>query len=289
MSRPVIISCAITGSRTRKSDHPGIPISPSEQIESIHAAYEAGASMVHLHARDDDGKLCNSPERLAPVIEGVRALCPEVIIQISTMGHHPDPKVRGAALALKPDMASLIPGSVNYFDTILDNSPAMIEGLAGLMEQHGVKPEFAIFDLAMLYNAKGLVHSGLAREPLHMQLLFGIPGALPALRHLLDTLVAELHDLCPEATWTATGVGRHQETVMDWALYRGGHLRTGLGNTVRLSPNMLAEDNADLVRRAAGHCVSVGAFVASPAQARDILGLAAVPPPPSVRVKPRIG
>lgn len=289
MSRPVILSCAITGSRASKADHPALPLSATEQIESIHAAYEAGASMVHLHGRAADGSLSNRPETLAPVIEAVRALCPEIIIQISTMGLSQDPAERGAALALKPDMASLIPGSVNYFSGILQNSPALIEALAGMMHDNGVKPEFAIFDLAMLYNAKGLVHSGLAKEPFHMQFLLGIPGALPALRHLLDTMVAELHDLCSDATWTATGVGRHQETVMDWALYRGGHLRTGLGNNVRLSPHQLAEDNADLVRRAAQHCLSVGAFVASPAQARELLGLPAVPPPPSVRTKPRLG
>lgn len=287
MSRPVIISCAVTGSRTTKADHPGIPMTAPEQIESIHAAYEAGASMVHLHVRDSSGALSNNPDLFAPVIEGVRTHCPDIIIQVSTMGSSPDPRERGAVLALRPDMASLIPGSVNYFNTTLDNPQSMIEALAEMMQDHGVKPEFAIFDLAMLYNAKGLVHSGMVREPLHMQLLLGIPGALPALRHLLDTMVAELHDLCPEATWTATGIGRHQETVMEWALYRGGHLRTGLGNTVRLSPKMLAEDNADLVRRAARHCLSVGAFVATPAQARGILGLAPVTAPPSVRLKPK--
>lgn len=287
MSRPVIISCAVTGSRTTKADHPAIPITPSEQIESIHAAYEAGASMVHLHVRDANGSLSNDPDVFAPVIEGARTHCPDLIIQVSTMGSSPDPKRRGAVLELKPDMASLIPGSVNYFDTVLENPQSMIEALAEMMQTNGVKPEFAIFDLAMLYNAKGLVHSGLVREPLHMQLLLGIPGALPALRHLLDTMVAELHDLCPEATWTATGIGRHQETVMEWALYRGGHLRTGLGNTVRLSPKMLAGDNADLVQRAAQHCVSVGAFVATPAQAREILGLSQITAPPSVRLKPK--
>jgi uncharacterized protein (DUF849 family) len=273
MSRPVIISCAITGAMPGKADNPALPISPAEQIESIHEAFEAGASMVHLHVRDAEGRPTNDPERFAAVMEGARRHCPGLIIQLSTMGTSEDPKERGAALSLRPDMATLVPGSVNYFDRILKNSPAMIESLADMMAQYGVTPEFAIFDMAMLYNAKGLVHAGLVREPLHVQLLLGIPGGLPALRHLLDTLVAELHDLSPDASWVATGIGRHQETVMEWALYRGGHLRTGLGNNVRLSPKVLAPSNAELVRRAASHCISVGAFVATPTQARSLLGL----------------
>jgi uncharacterized protein (DUF849 family) len=273
MSRPVIISCAVTGAMPGKADNPALPISPSEQIESIHEAFEAGASMVHLHVRDDEGCPSNDPARFAEVMDGIRRLCPGIIIQLSTMGTSPDPQQRGAILALRPDMATLVPGSVNYFDRILQNSPSMIERLAEMMLTYDVAPEFAIFDLSMLYNAKGLVHAGLVREPLHVQLLLGIPGGLPALRHLLDILVSELHALSPDASWVATGIGRHQETIMEWALYRGGHLRTGLGNNLRLSPKVLASSNAELVRRAAAHCTAVGTFVATPEQARTLLNL----------------
>lgn len=273
MSRPVIISCAVTGTLPDKVDNPALPVTPSEQIESIQQAYEAGASVVHLHVRDDEGLPTSDPERFRVVVEGVRRHCPDMIIQLSTMGPSQDPQERGACLDLHPDMATLVPGSFNYFNRTLVNTPDMIEQLADRMGRSGVRPEFAIFDLSMLFSAKALVHAGLARDPLHVQFLLGIPGALPAMRHLLDVLVTELHDLSSGATWVATGIGRHQETVMDWALYRGGHLRTGLGNNLRLSPTELAPSNAELVRRAAAHCSAVGAFVATPREARTILGI----------------
>lgn len=273
MSRPIIIACAITGSRPGKADTPAVPITPDEQIESTQAAFEAGATVVHVHVRADDGGPSYDPDRFGRVLEGVRTHCPGMIVQFSTGGRGDSLEERGSMLALRPDMASLATGSVNFPAHVYENPPALIEGLARLMQQYGVMPEIEVFDLSMLYNAKALADSGLLSEPLHVQFVLGLGAALPAKRPLADFLVSELHDLSPEATFTVAGIGRFQEMVMDWSLYAGGHLRTGLEDNIRLSRDRLAESNAQLVERAAALCVGYGTRPATPQEARALLGL----------------
>lgn len=273
MSRPVIISCAITGPVACKADNPALPITPSEQIESTHAAFEAGASVVHLHVRDDAGRPTGDPARFAKVVEGVRRHCPGIIVEFATGGRGepaPDPL---RLLALKPDLATLTPGSVNFPGEIFANAPELIEHLAATMLDENVKPVVQVFDTAMLYNARALADQGLIRPPVHVQFVLGIPNALPARRQVLDFLVSELHDVGPQATWAATGVGRHQETIVEWTLSLGGHLRTGLEDTLRLDRDHLAESNAQLVQRVADRCIAYGAHAATPAEARRILEL----------------
>lgn len=277
MSRPVIIACAITGSRPGKAENPAVPVTPDEQIESTQAAYEAGASLVHIHVREDDGSPSFAADRFARVMEGVRKHCPGMIVQFSTGGRGLSVEERGGMLSLKPDMASLCTGSVNFPAHIYENPPVLIERLAGLMRDYGVRPEIEVFDLSMLYNAKALADIGLLPEPLHVQFILGLGAALPAKRPVADFLVAELHEISPAATFTIAGIGRFQEPVMDWSLYMGGHLRTGLEDNLRLSRDHLAESNAQLVERAARLCVGYGVHPATPVEAREILGLTQAP------------
>jgi 3-keto-5-aminohexanoate cleavage enzyme len=272
---PVIITVAITGSVPRKKDNPAVPVTPDEQIESTHQAYEAGASLVHVHVRDADESPSSDPALFARVQEGIRAHCPGMIVQFSTGGRGRDQAARGAMLHLKPDMASLATGSVNFPTSIYENPPDFIEGLAQTMLDYDVKPEIEIFDLAMLYNAANLVRKGLLRNPPHVQFVLGIPNALPARREVFDFLRSELAAVLPGATWVAAGVARHQWEVNQWCLEAGGHCRTGLEDNTRFDRTRLASGNAELVGRIASVCGEYGRHVATPAEARSILGLAA--------------
>ncbi len=273
MTSPCIITVAITGSVPRKKDNPGLPVSVQEQIESTHAAFEAGAALVHIHVRDAAENPSSDPDLFARVQEGVRRHCPGIIVQFSTGGRGRRQEERGSMIHLKPDMASLATGSVNFPSVVYENPPDLIDGLAWAMREHGVKPECEIFDLAMLYNAEKLARQGAIGSPPHVQFVLGVPNAQPARRAILEFEVGELKTLMPQATWTAAGLGRHQLEVNRWALELGGHCRTGLEDNVRFDADRLAASNAELVGRLAGLCAEYGRRAATPAEARSILGL----------------
>jgi uncharacterized protein (DUF849 family) len=178
-------------------------------------------------------------------------------------------------LHLKPDMASLATGSVNFATMIYENPPELVDGLAQSMLDCGVKPEVEVFDLAMLYNAANLVRRGLLRPKPHVQFVLGIPNALPVRREVCDFLRSELRQVLPGATWVAAGIARHQFEVNKWCLETGGHCRTGLEDNTRIDKDTLAPSNAALVSRIADVCGEYDRVVATPAQAREILGLPA--------------
>ena len=276
MSDPCIVTVAITGSVPRKRDNPALPVTVAEQIESTHEAYEAGATLVHVHVRDDNENPSSDPEKFAQLQEGVAKHCPGMIMQFSTGGRGRAMEQRGAMLHLKPDMASLATGSVNFPTIVYENPPDFVRTLAKTMLDLGIKPEIEVFDLAMLYNTADLVAEGLIADPPHVQFVFGVKHALPARREILDFEVAQLKKLLPRATWTAAGIGRNQLEVNRWALELGGHCRTGLEDNVRWDRQTLAASNAALVRRVAELCAEYGRPVATPAQARSLLGLRAM-------------
>ena len=196
-----------------------------------------------------------------------------MIVQFSTGGRGREQALRGAMLYLKPDMASLATGSVNFPSGIYENPPDFVEGLARAMLEQGVKPEIEVFDLAMLYNAANLVKKGLVRERPHVQFVLGVPNAMPVRRSVFDFLRAELADVLPGATWVAAGIGRHQWEVNQWCLEAGGHCRTGLEDNLRIAPDRLAVSNAELVRKIVDACARFDRQPATAAEARQILGL----------------
>jgi uncharacterized protein (DUF849 family) len=277
MTEPCIITVAITGSVPRKENNPAVPITVAEQIESTHEAYEAGATLVHLHTRRDDESPVIDAERFAAVQDGIRKHCPGMITQFSTGGRSGRGSERGSMIRHRPDMASLATGSCNFPTIIYENSPSLIEELAGEMNRYGVKPEIEVFDLAMLYNAAKLVERGILEGPLHVQFVLGVKNALPAHRDILEFELEKLRELLPDATWVAAGIGRNQATVNRWCLELGGHMRTGLEDNIRLDKDRLAPSNAALVHKVAEMCAEAGRDVATPEQARRILGLAPVP------------
>ena len=271
--QPVIIAVAITGAVPRKKDCPGLPVTPTEQIEETHKAYEAGASLVHIHVRNPDETPSSDPDLFAQVQEGVQKHCPDMIIQFSTGGRGRDQSARGSMLFHRPDMASLATGSTNFPVGIYENPTDFVEGLASEMLKYEIKPEVEIFDLAMLYNAANLVKKGLLLPPPHVQFVMGVPNAMPVRRSILEFLIKELKDVMPNATWTAAGIGKNQLVVNEWALELGGHVRTGLEDNIRFDETRLAKDNAELVGRLAKMARDRGRPVATGAQARQLLGL----------------
>jgi len=273
MTTPVVIAVAITGAVPRKADNPALPVTVAEQIASTHEAFAAGAALVHAHVREGDESPSSDPEKFRALMEGVAERCPGMIFQISTGGRGRSESERGKPLFLKPDMASLATGSVNFATQIYDNHPDLVAGLAGTMRDFGIKPEVEVFDLAMLYNTKALIDKGLIAAPPHVQFVLGIPNALPARRKVLEFAVSELEELMPGATWTAAGIGRHQLEVAKWCLEMGGHVRTGLEDNLKYDRTRLAASNAELVTQIAELCPRYGRHPASPAEARQILGL----------------
>ena len=272
--KPVVIAVAITGSVPRKKDNPAIPTLPAEQIESTRAAFEAGASLVHIHVRNDDESPSSDPERFAAVQEGVRKYCPGMIVQFSTGGRGRDPAARGNALSHRPDMASLSTGSVNFPTIVYENSAALVVDLATRMKEHQIAPEIEIFDLSHIHGAKRLIEPGLMSATPHVQFVMGVKNAMPAEEHLLDIQLAEVKRVIPGATWTAAGIGRHQSEVMAWALRRGADaVRTGLEDNIRIGKDRLAASNAELVRVAADLVAKHGGRPATTTEARATLRL----------------
>lgn len=271
---PVVIAVAITGSVPRKTDNPAVPVTVAEQIESTQQAFEAGATLAHIHVRNDDESPSSDPDKFAAVQEGLRKHCPGMIVQFSTGGRGRDPAARGLSLKHRPDMASLSTGSVNFPTIVYENSASLVIDLAGQMKQFGVRPEIEIFDLSHLHGAKRLVEAGLIDSRPHVQFVMGVQNAMPAEAHLLDILLAETRRILPEATWTAAGIGRNQAVVMEWALARGADaVRTGLEDNIRITKDRLAASNAELVALAADAARRHGRRVASPVEARAALGL----------------
>jgi len=273
VTKPCIITVAITGSVPGKKDNPAVPIAASEQIESTHAAFEAGAALVHLHVRNDDGTPSSASERFAKVLEGIRRHCPGIITQLSTGGRSGAGRERGGMLALKPDMASLATGSVNFPARVYENSPELVDWLAAEMLRFGIKPEVEAFDLSMIFQAAAMQKAGKIKGPLHVQFVMGVKNAMPVDRATFEFYAQTLKRLAPDATWTGAGIGKDQVTLVRWSLELGGHCRTGLEDNVRLDRDTLAPSNAALVRQVAGLCAEYGRRPASVAEARSILKL----------------
>ncbi|MEM1343671.1 MAG: 3-keto-5-aminohexanoate cleavage protein [Pseudomonadota bacterium] len=273
--KPCIICVAITGSVPRKAHNPAVPITVTEQIESTQAAFEAGAAIAHCHVRNDDESPTSDPERFARLKEGLERHCPGMIVQFSTGGRSGTGRARGAMLSLAPDMASLTVGSNNFPTRVYENSPELIDWLAAEMRRHAIKPEIEVFDLSHLFQAAAMAADGRLQGPLYVQFVMGVKNAMPVDRAVFDFYVETLARLAPDAEWCGAGIARHQSTLNEWCIAAGGHARTGLEDNLRLDRETLAPSNAALVARTVEICQRHGRPVASPAEARALLGLAA--------------
>ncbi|WP_044007148.1 3-keto-5-aminohexanoate cleavage protein [Jannaschia sp. CCS1] len=271
--KPCIICVAITGSVPTKAANPAVPITVAEQIESTHAAFEAGAAICHAHVRNDDETPSSDPEKFARLKEGVEGHCPGMIVQLSTGGRSGASKERGGMLPLRPDMASLSVGSNNFPTRVYENPPDLVDWLAAEMRTYDIKPEIEAFDLSHIHHAALMHQRGqLAGHP-YVQFVMGVKNAMPADRETFDFYVATMTRLLPESEWCAAGIGPNQIVLNEWAIAAGGHARTGLEDNVRWDKQTLAPSNAALVERTAEICEKNGRPVATTAQAREILGL----------------
>jgi len=273
--QPCIICVAITGSLPTKANNPAVPISIAEQVESTHEAFEAGASIVHAHVRDDQGRPTSDPDRFGRLLEGLRAHCPGMIVQFSTGGRSGAGQERGGHLPLGPDMASLAVGSNNFPNRVYENPPDLVDWLASEMLTHRVMPEIEAFDMSHIFKAHQMWQAGqLAARP-YVQFVMGVKNAMPADRQVFDWYIQAVKRLFgPDAAWCAAGIGATQLIVNEWTVAAGGHARTGFEDNVRLDRATLAPSNAALVRRVTAICDRHERPVADWRTARRILGLA---------------
>jgi len=276
MSDPVIITCAITGAETTREKQPNLPVTPKEQGVAAEEAVKAGASIIHLHVREDDGKPSQRPERFKEAIDAIRARVPEVIIQISTggaVGESIDNRAR--PLALKPEMASLNLGTMNFGDDVFFNHPKDIVGLASRMHQNGVMPELEIYEAGMLESAFRLAKQGIIREPLHFQFVLGVPGGMSGEPRNLLHLVTLMDSMSggKKWHWGVAGVGRYQLPLAVQAMTMGGHVRVGFEDNIFYHKGVVAQSNAQVVARISRIAGELGREVATPQVARRLLGI----------------
>ena len=274
MTNPCIICVAITGSLPTKANNPAVPITVSEQVESTHEAFEAGATIMHAHVRNDDQTPSSDPDKFAALKEGVEKHCPGMITQFSTGGRSGAGKERGGMIPLCPDMASLSVGSTNFPKRVYENAPDLVTWLASEMVKYDVKPEIEAFDLSHILHAKIMADRGEFADTPYIQFVMGVQNAMPVDRDVFDYYIHTVRRLFgDDAPWCAAGIGAHQLTLNDWAIAAGGHARTGLEDNVRIDRSTLAPSNAALVARAADLCEKYERPVATWQQARQILGL----------------
>lgn len=266
----LIITAAMVGAEVARSDQPNLPITPTEIAQAAAACRQAGASIIHLHVREDDGTPTQNRDRFAETIAAIRELT-DVIVQVSTGGAvWMKPEERVQPVSLRPEMATLTCGTVNFGDEVFWNDPTLLRQFAAEMKTSGVRPEFEIFDAGMIQNALRLRDEGLVEPPMHFDFVLGVPGALPATpKNLLF-----LTELIPQdATWSVAGVGRHQLPMATLAVVMGGHVRVGFEDNIYYRKGELATSNAQLVERVARIAGELDRPLATPEEAREMLGI----------------
>lgn len=266
----LIITVALTGAEVTKADNPNLPVTPEEIARAAEEARAAGASIAHIHVRDERGLPTQSPEVFRRTIDLIRQRT-DIIIQVSTGGAvGMTPAERLGPVYLKPEMATLTTGTVNFGDGVFLNAPGDIETFAREIVAQGVKPEIEVFDVGMIQNAMALVKKGILKLPLHFDFVMGVPGGIPGtpknLLHLTESIPSG-------STWSVAGIGRTELPLGVMAIILGGHVRVGFEDNVYYSKGVLAESNAQLAARIARIAGELGREVATPDEARRILGL----------------
>jgi 3-keto-5-aminohexanoate cleavage enzyme len=264
----LIITAALTGAEVTREQQAALPITPEEIGRAAEECCLAGASIVHVHARNADGSPTQDKEVYRQIMTAVRARC-DVIVQVSTGGAvGMAPQERLAPVTLAPEMATLSMGSVNFGGDVFMNHPADMVVFLQAMQEHGVKPELEIFDSGMLTTAHRWLKKGLLTSPLHFDFVLGIPGGMAATPEALMYLKAQL----PEgASWTVAGIGAAQLPLGTLAIVLGGHVRVGFEDNVYYRKGELASSNAQLVARIARISRELDRPVATPDEARALL------------------
>ncbi|MGH7707321.1 MAG: 3-keto-5-aminohexanoate cleavage protein [Vulcanimicrobiaceae bacterium] len=267
--QPLIVTVAPVGAELTLADTPHLPYTPRLLGETAAKCRAAGASIVHVHCRTDDGGNTHDVARFADAYAEIRAHS-DLIVQFTTggaIGMTPDE--RSAPLCLRPEMATLTCGSVNFGDAIFENSFPIMRGILAAMDAYGVRPELEIFDAGHLSNARRLAREGVLALPQHVDFVLGVPGGLDA---SVDHLVELVRALPPGCTWSVAAVGRAQLPLTAAAIAMGGHVRVGLEDNIYYTKGRLAT-NEELVARVARIAGELDRPIATPDQARRMLGL----------------
>jgi len=272
LKNKVILTVAPTGAWPQKSDTPYVPITPEEIAEDVYQSWKAGASVAHIHVRDDENKASMSYEKFEKTVKLIREKC-DIVLNLTTSG--------GLGLAdeirmkpfmeLRPEMASFDCGSMNWLNTsVFENHPRFLEKLGPTMREYGVKPEIEIFDAGMVYNALYYLKKGILEAPLHFQFVLGAAGGMTA---TVENLVF-LKNLIPEdSTWGALGIGKGHLPILYAALAMGGNVRVGMEDNIFYAPKVLAKSNAEFVERTKRTATEIGKEIATPTETRKILNL----------------
>jgi uncharacterized protein (DUF849 family) len=268
----VVINAALTGAVLTKEDTPYLPVSVEEIATTARQVRDAGAAIVHLHARKPDGTNSSDPQDFVDIVDAVRQAAPDLIVCCSLSGRYvPDVEARAAGLAAKPELASLTVGSMNFAQGPSVNAPQTITALAGRIYEAGAVPELEIFEPGFAHMAAVLAARGVLHGPLYANIILGALGASP-----LDLIgLGHIINLLPDATtWSLGGLGRYQTDAVVMALSAGGHVRVGIEDNIHLDrQRSVLATNAQLVERVARVADEVGRPVATPTEARCILGL----------------
>jgi 3-keto-5-aminohexanoate cleavage enzyme len=266
----LIITVALTGAEVSRADQPALPISPQEIADAAEACAKAGASIVHLHARAPDGTPTQDKAVYREIIAAVRERC-DLIIQVSTGGAvGMTAQERLDPVSLRPEMATLSMGSVNFGNAVFMNHPADMKTFARAMAEHSVKPELEIFDAGMIATASRWIKKGILPANAHFDFVLGVPGAMPGTPEALMYLKSQLP---AGATWTVAGIGPAQLQLGSLAIVLGGHVRVGFEDNVYFRKGELATSNAQLVQRIADISRLLERPVATPYEARTLLAL----------------
>lgn len=268
----LIITAAISGAEVTKEHNPAVPYTIEEFVREAGSAHEAGASIIHLHVRHDDGTPTQDKDRFKVVMDAILAKYPELIIQPSTggaVGMTDDERLQPTEL--KPEMATLDCGTLNFGgDEIFVNTENTIKNFGTRMIELGIKPELECFDKSMIEMALRLGKKGYIKSPMHFDFVLGVNGGLGGT--LKDFQF--MRDAIPsDATYTVAGVGRFEFPLAAAAIIDGGHVRVGFEDNVYLSKGVVAKSNGELVAKVVRLAKELGREIATPAEAREILGL----------------
>ncbi len=265
----LIITAAVCGAEITRKQTPYIPLTPEEISDEACAAREAGASIVHIHVRDENGKPTQDVKIFKRTLDLIRKKCPDVIIQVSTggaVGMSADERLQ--SIYAEAEMATLDVGTTNFGNDIFVNDMPLIRHFAKKMNEVHIMPEFECFEIGHIYNALRVVKEGLVKGHLHFDFVLGVPGACPA---DVRNLIRMVDSIPSNATWTVSGIGKHEFEMAAQAIAMGGNVRVGLEDNIYLSKGVLAKSNADLVEKVVRISKEIGREIATPRETRKLL------------------
>lgn len=278
LKNKVIITAAVTGAWPKKENNPNVPLTPQEIADDVYQCWQAGAAVAHLHMRDDEGNGTMSADKFRETVQTIKTKYPDcdIALNLTTSGDlHATEETRQLHLKeLKPEMASYDCGSMNWMNSgLFLNPPKFLEDLGTLMQELNIKPEIEAFDPGMIANAAYYLKKGVLKAPLHFQMCMGCANGIPGSVKNLVFMKETMDTLCPGSTWSAFGVGHSAMEIMYATIALGGHLRVGMEDNVMYAKGVLAKSNRQFVERARRCVEEYGKEVATPAEAREILGL----------------